>query len=124
MLLSRLVNRIKTLLSRLPSLKSNPASTWPRPASVQRSLSPEDRIRRAEQAQELLSSSLLREAVYTEEMNILNQMRQCSLSDKESHTRLVMALQMSSAVTRNLWRMINDGNEAAESIRMRGTRLD
>lgn len=59
-----------------------------------------------------------------EEARILSQMRQCSLAEKETHTRLIMALQMSSAVTRNLWVMIQEGHEAAEAIRMRGRRID
>lgn len=59
-----------------------------------------------------------------EEARILTQMRQCSLSDKEAHTRLIMALQMSTAVTRNLWVMIQEGHEATEAIRMRGRRID
>lgn len=75
-------------------------------------------------AQQLLENPVLSEAVAAEEARILNQMRQCSLSDKEAHTRLVMALQMSSAVTRNLWVMIQDGHDAAEEIRMRGRRID
>lgn len=59
-----------------------------------------------------------------EEARILNQMRQCSLADKETHTRLVMALQMSTAVSRNLWVMIQEGHEAAEALRVRGRRID
>lgn len=59
-----------------------------------------------------------------EEARILNQMRQCALDDKDAHTRLVMALQISGAVSRNLWHMIQDGVNAAEDIRMRGKRID
>jgi len=62
--------------------------------------------------------------VHAEEASILAQMRQCSLADKEAHTRLVMALQIASAVNRNLWQRIQDGHEAAESIRLRGSRID
>jgi hypothetical protein len=62
--------------------------------------------------------------VAAEETRILSQMRQCSLGDKEAHTRLIMALQMSTAVTRNLWVMVQEGVDAAEAIRMRGRRID
>lgn len=79
---------------------------------------------RAVTAQQLLENPVLHEAVAAEEVRILTQMRQCSLADRETHTRLVMALQMSTAVSRNLWVMIQDGKEAAESIRLRGSRID
>ena len=81
-------------------------------------------MRRAQQAQELLSNSLLHEAVLSEQANITQQMLQCSLADKDACQRLVMAYQMSSAVNRNLWRIIQDGAEAAESVRVRGSRID
>jgi hypothetical protein len=66
----------------------------------------------------------LHEAVLAEQNNIIQQMQQCSLSDADAHTRLVMALQMTSAVNRNLWRQIQDGAEAAEQFRIRGSRID
>jgi hypothetical protein len=81
-------------------------------------------MRRAQTAQELLGNSVLQEAVGAEEANILAQMRNCSLADTASHTRLVMALQMTSAVNRHLWRMIQDGHEAAADLNVRGTRID
>lgn len=80
--------------------------------------------RRAVTAQQLLENPVLHEAVAEEERRILVQMQHCSLADKEAHTRLIMALQMSTAVNRNLWAMIQQGHEATESIRVRGSRID
>jgi hypothetical protein len=57
-------------------------------------------------------------------LNIVAQMRRCPLTDKEAHTRLVMALQMSTAVNRNLWALIQDGSEAIADIQVRGSRID
>jgi hypothetical protein len=51
-------------------------------------------------------------------------MRQVRLDDKEGHTRLVMALQISHAVTRHLWHLIQDGAVAADQINVRGRRID
>lgn len=67
---------------------------------------------------------MLREAVATEEGRILNQIRTANLADKELHTRLVIALQISSAVQRNLWSFIQDGHEATQQINLRGKRID
>ena len=124
MLLSSFVNRIRTWLSRLRSSKSKAASTLPRPVSGPRSLSPEDREQRAKTAQELLSNPLLLEAVGALEADIVNQIKSVSLADKEGHTRLVMAMQISSAVTRHLWNAVQDGVQAKEHIQLRGSRID
>jgi hypothetical protein len=72
----------------------------------------------------LLSNSLLREAIAAEEANVVDQMKRCNVSDKEMHTRLVMALQISGAVQRHLWARIQDGNHAVEDINLRGSRID
>jgi hypothetical protein len=72
----------------------------------------------------LLENPVLREAVAAEEARVLNQIRTASLADKELHTRLVIAMQISSAVTRNLWSYIQDGHEATQQINMRGRRID
>ena len=114
---------LKNLRSLLPTWKS-PTTLISRKLESARSLSAEDRIKRAQAAQELLGNSVLREAVQAEEDRILAQMLQCSLSDSAAHTRLVMALQMASAVQRNLWARIQDGHEAAAEINVRGTRID
>lgn len=55
---------------------------------------------------------------------MLNQIRTADLSNHELHTRLVIAMQISSAVTRNLWSYIQDGHEATQQINMRGRRID
>jgi hypothetical protein len=55
---------------------------------------------------------------------VLNQIRTADLSNTELHTRLIMAMQISSAVTRNLWSYIQDGHEATQQINMRGRRID
>jgi hypothetical protein len=72
----------------------------------------------------LLSNSLLREVVAAEEANVVEQMKRCSVSDKEMHTRLVMALQISGAVQRHLWARIQDGEIAMGDIDLRGSRID
>lgn len=59
-----------------------------------------------------------------EEARILQQLRTASLADKELHTRLVTAFQISSAVSRNLWAFIQDGHEATQQINLRGKRID
>jgi len=51
-------------------------------------------------------------------------MQRCPLDDQNAHTRLVMALQISGAVSRNLWHMINAGANAVEEIKWRGKRID
>jgi len=51
-------------------------------------------------------------------------MKAVRLDDEKAHTRLVLALQVSSAITRHLWNTVQDGNNASERINLRGTRLD
>lgn len=58
------------------------------------------------------------------ESDLIQQMRQVKLDDKEGHTRLVMALQISNAVKRHLWLMIQDGAAAVQEIQLRGKRID
>lgn len=82
------------------------------------------RLKRAQEAQLLLSNDVLREAVWKEREHIIDQMLKVSLADKDSHTRLIMALQMSQAVNRNLWIVIQDGHQAAQNIQLRGSRID
>jgi hypothetical protein len=62
--------------------------------------------------------------VAAEEARVLNQMRVADLSNKELHTRLIIALQASTAVARNLWSYIQDGHEATQQINLRGKRID
>jgi hypothetical protein len=58
------------------------------------------------------------------EADLVSQMKSVRLDDPEAHTRLVLALQMSSAVTRHLWRTVQDGATAREQIQLRGSRID
>jgi hypothetical protein len=51
-------------------------------------------------------------------------MRLVKLDDREGHTRLVMALQISHAVRRQLWLLIQDGAAAVQEIQLRGKRID
>lgn len=88
------------------------------------SLSPEQRRLRGLAAQQLLENELLRESFYALQSDILNQMRQVSLADKEGHTRLVLAMQTATAVERQLWMLIQDGHAAVGELNMRGSRID
>lgn len=58
------------------------------------------------------------------EADLLNQMRAVPLQDREGHTRLVMALQINTAVQRQLWLVIQDGHSAAHELSLRGKRID
>jgi hypothetical protein len=55
---------------------------------------------------------------------VIAQIRAVRLDDQDSHTRLVLALQMSGAVPRYLWNAINDGTRASEQLKVRGSRID
>ena len=132
MLKSGLLSWCKTALSRLRSWKWRPASISPRPVSVPKSplpatpraVSPEEAQRRAIAAQQLLENPLLQEAVGALEADLIAQIKAVRLDDKEAHTRLVMAFQISSTVTRHLWNTVQDGAHAREQIRLHGSRLD
>ena|SRR5688572_16068400 len=124
MLSSRLANWIRKWPWASPSSKSKAGSIWPRPASAPRSLSPEDRVNRAHRAQELLSNDLLADAIHATERDIIEQIKDVKLADTEAHTRLVLALQTNNAVSRQLWRLIQDGHEAQSRINLRGKRID
>ena len=56
--------------------------------------------------------------------DLLNQMKACRLTESDVHTRLIMALQMSDAVGKHLWYIIQQGNVATESLNVRGSRID
>ncbi len=58
------------------------------------------------------------------EADLLSQMKAVRLDDGPAHTRLVLALQMATAVTRHLWHLIQLGAAAQERIQLRGSRLD
>lgn len=80
------------------------------------------RKQRAVTAEQLLSNDLLCEAFTAAQLDLIEQMRRCRLDDKEGHTRLVMALQMSNTVNKYLWQVIQEGHAA--SMNVRGARLD
>jgi len=82
----------------------------------------EQRKQRAVTAQQLLDNPVLQEAFNAVQADMLQQIKSCRLDDKDGHTRLVMALQMSQAVTRHLWLLIQDGQAA--QLNVRGSRID
>lgn len=75
-------------------------------------------------AEQLLDNPLLQESLQAQEMDLLSQIKAVRLDDKESHTRLVMAMQMTHAVSKHLWLLIQDGQVAADQINVRGKRID
>lgn len=81
-------------------------------------------MRRATEAQQLLSNPLLQGAFVAAESAYIQQMRQVDLKDTEMHTRLVLALQISNAVARHLWLLIQEGEVAADQLNFRGRRID
>lgn len=81
-------------------------------------------MRRAQAAQELLRNDLLNEAIISIENDLLAQMRAVKLDDVNAHTRLILALQTSQAVSRHLWHRIQDGHAAMGEINLRGRRID
>lgn len=123
-LATKLWTAISNVLSKLRSWKSKAASIWRPPASVQRSLSAEERVRKSAEAEQLLSNPLLREAFNSLEADILRQMYAVRLDDKEGHTRLVLALQTSRGVGRYLWHAVQDGSSAGQELQLRGKRID
>lgn len=115
---------LKRVISRLLNWNSTRAWTWQKQVSEQRLLSPEERKSRGVTAQQLLENPVLIQALEGLEADLLNQMRQVSLSDRDAHTRLVMGLQTNHAVRRHLWLIIQDGHSAVEQIQLRGKRID
>jgi hypothetical protein len=71
-----------------------------------------------------MQNPLLQEALWALEADLISQLRSVSLADVNSHTRLAMAFQVTSAVTRHLSHLIHDGQVAGESIQLRGKRID
>lgn len=67
---------------------------------------------------------MLQEAFRAVESDLVHQMRSVKLDDKDGHTRLVMALQISNSILRHLWLMIQDGEIAVQEINLRGKRID
>ena len=88
------------------------------------SLTAEQRKIRATAAQQLLDNDVLQGAFYALQSDILRQLDQVKLDDRDVHMRLVMALQMSKAIEKQLWLLVQDGYEAAQQIQLRGKRID
>ena len=76
------------------------------------------------EAEQLLSNPLILEAFSSAEADLLSQLYAVKLSDKEAHTRLILALQTSRCIHRYLWGVIQDGNAAQQEINIRGRRID
>lgn len=55
---------------------------------------------------------------------MLKQMHHVKLDDVDAHTRLILALQVSQAVNRHLWGVIQDGEIARQELNLRGRRID
>lgn len=81
-------------------------------------------MRRGQAAHELMLNPLLRESIHAVEMTLLKQMHQVKLDDVAGHTRLIIALQVSQAVNRHLWSVMQDGEVAHQELRLRGRRID
>jgi hypothetical protein len=64
------------------------------------------------------------EAVGALEADLVAQMKSARLDDHDGHTRLIMALQISSAVPRHLWHVVQNGVQAQEQLQLRGSRID
>ncbi len=80
-------------------------------------------MRRGQRAQELLRNELFNEAINALREDLNSQILLVNLGDKESHTRLVMALQMTGAVERYLRGAVSDGAAAVEMV-VSGKRID
>jgi hypothetical protein len=87
-------------------------------------LSLEERQIRGVAAEQLLSNELLQEAFGSLEADLLKQMYAVRLDDKESHSRLILALQTGRAVVKFLGNTIHDGQTAGNELELRGRRLD
>lgn len=124
----KLLTALRNAISRSRNSRLSPESISPRPALVQKSQSAdrtlEETARRGQKAVELLTNELFNESLNALELDLVAQMRATSLADIQSHTRLVMALQATNAVTRHLKHLVHDGHVAAEQIQLRGKRID
>lgn len=87
-------------------------------------MSPEQRKQRAIKAQELLDNEVLRSAFYALHADLMRQVDQVKLDDTEGQKRLILALQMTKALEKQLWLLIQDGHEAVQQIQLRGKRID
>ena len=72
----------------------------------------------------MLQNDLLRESINSVEAGLLKQMHHVKLDDVAGHTRLILALQVSQAVNRHLWALIQDGHASRMDLELRGKRID
>lgn len=84
----------------------------------------EQRKIRGVAAEQLLSNELFVESLANVEKDILDQLRCVRLDDEQAHSRLVMALQVTHAVQKQIWMMVQDGFQAVEQLNLRGRRID
>ena len=87
-------------------------------------MTPEQRSHRARAAQQLLDNEVLQSAFYALKADLLSQIDQVKLDDRDGHQRLVLAVQMTKAVERQLWLLVQDGHVATQQINLRGKRID
>lgn len=58
------------------------------------------------------------------EADIVQQLYAVKLNSPDDHSRLVTALQVSRAVGRHLWHLIQDGAAVEADLNLRGKRID
>ena len=123
--MQQLKHVVKTWIMRWVSPSSKQKRMWTLQKQVSaQNLTPEQRHSRAIKAQQLLDNDLFRDAVFAMQSDILSQLDRVKLDDLEGQRRLVMALQMSKTIEKQLWLLIQDGHEAVNAIQLRGKRID
>jgi len=83
-----------------------------------------DQVRQAQRAEELLRDPLLAESVLAIDNDLIQQMREAKLDNQDLHTRLITALQISAAMRKRLWQLLQEGQAAQQRLEMRGRRID
>jgi hypothetical protein len=78
----------------------------------------------AQHAAELLQDPLLAESLFAIDQDLLAQIGEVKLDKPEMHTRLITALQISAAMRRHLWHLLQNGQAAQQRLELRGTRID
>lgn len=81
-------------------------------------------MRLAQRAEELLRDPLLAESVFAIDSDLIQQMREAKLDNPELHTRLITALQITAAMRKHLWHLLQNGHAAQQRLEMRGKRID
>ena len=123
---SRLSRWVRNTVWMSRNSSSNTQPTWPRLGSEPNSEEPTDveQIRQAQRAEELLRDPLLADSLLAIDSDLIQQMREAKLDNPEVHTRLITALQISAAMRKHLWRLLQEGHAAQQRIEMRGRRID